>query len=163
MLTPVPLESIKEKTLLYHKTMNEIADQLDSKTKATKAVKIDKNAQFIQFYIDKKGLKALNKMAELKGFDCLIGFLGIDTDKGGKITVSFVGGDKKKQILKQHKGEYKTTDLKTNKVKNNQALPGQDQWPPPPPTTLTLKAGSKDTPCLFNLNSKIEDIQKVFL
>lgn len=158
---PTPLESIRIKTLLYHKTMNAIIDKL---TACSSDINLDKNKQFIQFYIDKPGLKALNQIAALRGFDSLIGFFGIDDDeKGNKITVSFVGADKNKKILKQHKGKYQTKNQKNNTVKLNQAMPGEDQWPQPPPTAVAAnKISLSSGQCLFNLKSDPAVIDKVF-
>lgn len=123
ILANTPLKEIETKTLLYYKTMNEIADFLD---KAKAPIRIQKAHQYLEFYIDKESVAKLVEIALLDNFDKLGCFFGMDPSKNNKITVSILGVDKEGEILPEHKVVVGTAG-----VGSRVAVQGQDQWGPP--------------------------------
>lgn len=144
--TPTPLKEIKSKVLAYHQKMNAIAKFL-RENNAPEEIQIDQSNEFLEFYIDKAALIRLNSIALLPNFDSFSVYLGLeDYDNGTSVTGCFLGIDKKKNILPQHKEIVRGFTA---------IIDGEDTWLPPGGQKVRSK---KD----FTLKSSIDNIEEHF-
>lgn len=137
-----PLPTILAKVEAFHSKMNEISKFLDDHN-APKEIRIKPHEVPMEFYIDKAAIARLAYIATLKGFDSFVVLLGLSEPgkrKGpaksscGKVTGCFLGVDKDRNILPQHKKSFK------NEYGALQgSIPGEDTWPPPVPPNPPMR------------------------
>ena len=156
---PVSLESIKEQVGLYHKMMKELAAFLKDPVNASiPKPSIDPDTQYLQFYIDKNALANLNTISKETDCDCLGVFFGLDPNKGNKITACFVGLNDKKEIIGKHFEKKMDASGQPTAV---DALPGEENWPPPPETKAEFALRGKRP--YFTVSSEINDVENYFV
>jgi hypothetical protein len=117
---PTRIKIVHEKVMAYHKKMNAIADFLASAPGVPDDIKIDKNQEFIGFYIDKKSIARLHVISTLDNCDSVAVYFGLADRKKNSVTGCFVAIDKDRKIVDGHF---------ENKVTN--VLDPEDTWVPP--------------------------------
>lgn len=116
---PEYLKEIRQQVTAFYDRMNEISDYLSG---VRGAPQLRKQDIYMQFYIDKTSLQALNEIADADGCESLVVLFGIHKEH---LTGCFLGIDADKQILARHK----------KPLMGQAQLPGQENWPPPPEDT----------------------------
>ncbi len=138
VFSPVPVENIKEKVLNYQALMLSIINYVNGSS-PVKPV-IDPETQYLEFYIDKDALaRIVNNIATLAGFDSLGVYFGLDAERNNKITACFLGVDIDRKILPGHFEGGRNA----NGLLIAEAVPGEEDWPPPPENVTGANIGSK--------------------
>ena len=128
---PTPLQQIRSKVSAYHSKFDRIADELKKIPDLDPKFQLDKQKEYMQFYIEKADLRRLNEIADTPSCEAIVVFFGLG-DQTDSVTGCFLGIDKNKQIIPEHR---------ESKVGTDNTKPGEDTWLPPgklsKPTNLT--------------------------
>lgn len=162
MDVPVAIELVRKKVHAYHTMMNDVIDYIANSVPNTGVTKptIDPATQYLQFYIDKDALMRMLKICTSDGFDSIGVFFGVDIDvrMNNKLTASFIGLDASRRIIKGHFSKATRT---VDGVTEDDSLPGEENWPPPP-ETLTASPGASAVSPFLTLKSTSAEIDKFF-
>jgi|ERR1700722_1371132 len=136
VLKETPVETIQEKVLSFYDKMNKI-DKFLEEHGASKDIRISAKDVSLEFYIDKKAVGRLMRIAMQEEFEQFGVFFGIETpndqpfplpgsqDSYGKLTACFLGLNGKREILHCHFEKINPKDFNTG------GIPGEETWPPP--------------------------------
>lgn len=131
-----PLGKIREKVKTYHTKMNAIALALEG---ANAAVRINREKEFMEFYIEKKDLARLNEIASYPGCERLAVFFGLsNTHDKDSVTGCFLGINHENNIIPQHRS------TQAGRVGLPGAIDGEDTWLPPGKKSTPAYDASKD-------------------
>ena len=117
---PTSIERIFREVRAYHEKMNAVSDFLET-NKASEKIKIKKDKEYIGFYIGKKALDRLNKLAAEPDCHTIAVYLGLSDEEQHCVTGCFVAINKDRKIIDGHFPDRS----------GKPGLPGEDTWIPP--------------------------------